>query len=509
MIRTRRSLKAMATCSDVTTCLSEGSTECTLASETCPPCVYALTGGDYSCYSRDTSGDCPFSGTYAECDKSSSTSTSKTSRTSSGSSDSTPAAKKKTPTKTPTAATEAPATEAPATEAPATEAPATEAPATQKTSAPETSSSTNSKGVTDEGTSSTRATTSPSATTSSTNSDVTQSSTLTSNSDSNSGAEKALTSNTTATTGSPAVVNLALVGGAVVLVVIVIAFVARRVVRKKKMAHTQEQTISSNNSAWSDRTLGTGASGGNLYSTYSYKDEASKGTGMSMMSESQASSTYGPGYNGQPGSSPRSTADFSNFGGNAQFAENSQYYSDYSVSTGPELLAAAAVAGAQHHYANNGVPPSTRAGNNFVDATSMNRVSDLDSMRSGQQPLTVSQLMPTAIEEDEEEAYASRRPAARAYNLHTTPSPAIPPTSLKPQIFAASGVSDASSMRSDYDIVDPITMRDVEARNTEMLAEDGRYPKFSFESEADIYDGSSSEEESSDDERLRQGEHTI
>jgi hypothetical protein len=313
---------------------------------------------------------------------------------------------------------------------------------------------------------------------------------------------------------------LALIGGAVVLVVVVIAFIARRVSKKKKkMYATQEHTVSSHNSAWSDRTLNTGNSGGNLYSTYSYKNEGGKGNDISIMSDSQASSTYGPGYPGQPGSKQRSTADFSNFGGHSQYTEDSQYYSDYSVSTGPELLAAGAVAGTQPHYANNGVPPSTRAGNHFVDvtATSASRDSELDSMRSGQQPLTVSQLMPTAFEEDEEEAYATRRKPAhyqpstrgadpRAYNLQAG---AVPPSSRKPQIFATSGVSDVSSMRSDYDIVDPITMQEVEARNTEMLAEDSRYPKFSFESESDIYDGSSSGEES-DDDRARQGEeHTI
>ncbi|POM64575.1 Hypothetical protein PHPALM_19881 [Phytophthora palmivora] len=281
------------------------------------------------------------------------------------------------------------------------------------------------------------------------------------------------------------------------------------------MAATQERTVSSHNSAWSDRTLGTGTSGGNLYSTYSYKDESGKGNGITMMSDSQASSTY----DGQSGSSPRSMADFSNYGDNSQYAQNSQYYSDYSVSTGPEMMAAGAVAGAGHHYANNSGPPPTQTSSNFVDVTASSatmRESELDSIRSGQQPMTMSQLMPTAIDEDAEEAYATRRKPGNmqygvaqptAYNFQT--ANAVPPSSRKPQIF---GASTASSMRSDYDIVDPITMRDVEARNTEMLAEDSRYPKFSFESEAssvDIYDGSSSEEES-DDERVRHGEeHTI
>ncbi|OWZ07515.1 hypothetical protein PHMEG_00020082 [Phytophthora megakarya] len=491
----------MASCSGIKTCLSEGSTECTLGSETCPPCVYALTGGDYSCYSRDTSAECPFSGTYAECDK---TSTS----TSSSNGDTTPTATTKTPAKTTATPTEAP------TDAPAE----TPAPETRTTG---TTGTTGTSGQTDDTSTTTQATTAPSTSTSSSNTDPTQSTDQTQSTDSTAsdkGAEKALTSSTSATSGSPAIVNLALIGGAVVLVVIVLAFVARRVVKKKKMAATQERTVSSHNSAWSDRTLGTGTSGGNLYSTYSYKDEGGKGNGISMLSDSQASSTYGPGY-GQPGSSPRATADFSNYGEGSQYAQNSQYYSDYSVSTGPELMAAGAAAGAGRHYANNGVPPATGAGNNFVDVTASSatmRESELDSIRSGQQPMTMSQLMPTAIEEDDEESYATRRkPGTMQYGV---PQPtaftfqagnAVPPSSRKPQIF---GASNASSLRSDYDIVDPITMRDVEARNTEMLAEDSRYPKFSFESEAssaDIYDGSSSEEES-DDERVRHGEeHTI
>ncbi|KAG2780709.1 hypothetical protein JG687_00008641 [Phytophthora cactorum] len=484
----------MATCSGVTTCLSEGSTECDLTSETCPPCVYALTGGDYSCYSRDTSGECPFSGTYAECDQSSTSTTNKSSSKSSDSG-STPTPTTKTPAKTTATPTEAP-----------TDAP-TPAP---ETSAPDTSDNTNSQTSTDDTSSTTTATTAPSTSTTSSDSDATQTSYTPSSA---SGAEQALTSNTTSTSGSPKIVSLALIGGAVVLVVIVIAFVARRVMKKKKMSATQEHTVSSgHNSAWSDRTLGTGTSGGNLYSTYSYKDEAGKGNGITMLSDSQASSTYGPAYPEQ-----RSTADFSNYGGDSQYAQNSQYYSDYSVSTGPELMAAGTAAGAAagHHYANSSVPPSSGAGGNFVDVTASStsmRQSELDSVRSGQQPLTVSQLMPTAINEDEEEAYATRRRPGNqqppAYNLYTA-NAAVPPSSRKPQAF---GVSTASSMRSDYDIVDPITMRDVEQRNTEMLAEDSRYPKFSFESEAssaDIYDGDSSEEESSDDERVRHGEHTI
>ncbi|KAK1931319.1 hypothetical protein P3T76_013075 [Phytophthora citrophthora] len=496
----------MATsCSGVTTCLSEGSTECSLTSETCPPCVYALTGGDYSCYSRDTSGKCPFSGAYAECDSSStstSTSSKSSSKSSGSNSETTPTPTTKTPAKTTATPTEAP-----------TDAP-TDAPTEVSTPAPETSTSSstsdstsNQTGTSDTSTT-TKATTAPSTPS---DSDPTQAS-QTSSSDK--GAEKALTSNSTATSGSPAIVNLALIGGAVVLVVIVLAFVARRVVKKKKMAATQEHTVSSgHNSQWSDRTLNTGTSGGNLYSTYSYKDE---GKGISMLSDSQASSTYEPGYHGHSGGDQRPTADFSNYGDQSKYAENSQYYSDYSVSTGPEVIAAGAVAGG--HYANN-APPS-KAPSNFVDVTATTtsmRQSELDSIRSGQQPLTVSQLMPTAIDEDEEEAYATRRKAGNqygvghptTYNFQLPTNAAVPPSTRKHQIFAG---STASSQRSDYDIVDPITMRDVEARNTEMLAEDNRYPKFSFESEAssaDLYEGDSSEEES-DEERLGHGEeHTI
>ncbi|EEY70346.1 uncharacterized protein PITG_05741 [Phytophthora infestans T30-4] len=479
----------MAACSGVTTCLSEGSTECNLTSETCPPCVYALTGGDYSCYSRDTSGECPFSGMYAECDKSSTTTNKSSSKSNSGETTPTPT------TKTPAKATETP------TEAP-TDAPT----AAPETSAPDATDNTNSQTPTEDDASTTKATTAPSTSTTSSDTDATQTSYTPSSA---SGAEHTLTSNTSSTSGSPKIVSLALIGGAVVLVVIVIAFVARRVMKKKKMAASQERTVSSgHNSAWSDRTLGSGTSGGNLYSTYSYKDEAEKGNGISMLSDSQASSAY---------SAERPTADFSNYGENSQYAQNSQYYADYSVSTGPELMAAGAVAGAGHHYASHSGPSSGGAGSNFVDVTASStsmRQSELDSVRSGQQPLTVSQLMPTAIHEDEEEAYATRqRPgnqqylgAQPTYNLYT--ANAVPPSSRKPQVF---GASTASSMRSDYDIVDPLTMHDVEQRDTEMLAEENRYPKFSFESEAssaDLYDGDSSEEES-DDERVRHGEHMI
>eukprot|EP00644_Phytophthora_capsici_P000459 jgi/Phyca11/5152/fgenesh1_pm.PHYCAscaffold_4_\ len=487
----------MATsCSGVTTCLSEGSTECNLASETCPPCVYALTGGDYSCYSRDTSGECPFSGAYAECDGSStSTSSKSSSKSSDKKSETTPTPTTKTPAKTTATPTEAPTNAPP--DAPTESTPAPETPTTS-----DTSDSTS--GQTGTGnTSTTKATTAP---TTSSDSDITQASQT-----SDKGAEKALTSNSTATSGSPAIVNLALIGGAVVLVVIVLAFVARRVVKKKKMAATQEHTVSSgHNSAWSDRTLNTGTSGGNLYSTYSYKDDG-KGNGISMLSDSQASSTYEPGYHGHSGGD-RHTADFSNYGDQSKYAENSQYYSDYSVSTGPEMIAAGAAAGG--HYASN----APKTANHFVDVTATStsmRQSELDSIRSGQQPLTVSQLMPTAIDEDEEEAYATRRKAGNqyahptTYNFQLPTANAVPPSTRKHQIFAG---STASSQRSDYDIVDPITMRDVEARNTEMLAEDNRYPKFSFESEAssaDLYEGDSSEEES-DEERLGHGEeHTI
>ena len=87
-----------------------------------------------------------------------------------------------------------------------------------------------------------------------------------------------------------------------------------------------------------------------------------------------------------------------------------------------------------------------------------------------------------------------------------------PITSRRPPPFlGVSGVSTASSMRSDYDIVDPITMQDVEARSTEMVAHDHRYPRFSFESETDLCDRSSSEgDESIDVERLHNGvEHMI
>ncbi|GMF50067.1 unnamed protein product [Phytophthora fragariaefolia] len=508
----------MAACSDVTTCLSEGSTECSLSSETCPPCVYALTGGDYSCYSRDTSGDCPFSGTYAECDKSSSYSSTKksTSTDKDKSGDTTPTPTTKTPAKTtaaPSTSTDdssTPATSTPETSTPETSAPETIASDNADTGTTGTTGTTDTTGTassqtnSDDSTSTTQGGTTPSTTTASSDSDVTQSSQATSNSVSDKGTEQALTSSTATTSGSPAVVNLALIGGAVMLVVIVIAFVARRA-SKKKMAHTQERTISSQNSAWSDRTLGTATSGGNLYSTYSYKDEG--GVGKSYGSDSQASSTYGPAYPGQMAhseASPRPTADFSTYGSESQYSENSQY-SDYGVSTGPELLPVGAVAG---HYGDTNMPPSATGPSSFVNvtATSANRGSELDSMRSGHYPLTVSQLMPTAIDEDEEDAYANRRAAPRGYNMPT----AVPPSTRNPQIYAASGVSATSSMRSDYDIVDPITMQDVEARNTEMMAENGQYPKFSFESEADIYDGgSSSGEESSDDERVRHGEHTI
>ncbi|KAG7396600.1 hypothetical protein PHYBOEH_002020 [Phytophthora boehmeriae] len=283
-----------------------------------------------------------------------------------------------------------------------------------------------------------------------------------------------------------------------------------------------------------------------MYSTYSYKNEMGKGrfSGSGpVLLESRATNSFGPANSEvSNGLSPRSTADFSQFGGgtnyeDSQFGEDSQYigggdsqyvvggkygkdsqysskyggdsqyFSEYSVSTGPEIAGPSRVT-TNHH---------------FVDINSMANTNTEVHKHSGEHPLTVSQLStrqraPMAIAEDEEEYHSGGRRPAPKYGSgrsnegrrHQSPPPPPPYTdSIRQQ--AGFGVSTASSMRSDYDIVDPITMRDVEQRNTEMLMEDSRYPKFSFASDAsDIYDDSrDSSEEEVDVHGLRHGERMI
>ncbi|CAH0479903.1 unnamed protein product [Peronospora belbahrii] len=468
----------MVTCSVVKTCLAEGSTLCNPTSQKCPPCVYALAGGDYSCYTRDKKGDCPFAETFAECDKSTSTSNKSASDSNSD----------KTPEETKDKSKEVSVTTDSVT-----------APEMPTSDTDSTIDEARSNDINSDTTSSLPTATSPTLDDSKPTqppikppSDVSESSSV-----------PIPIANTDDTSSSLSTTNLALIIAAVVLALILIAFIARRMTKKKKMAHKLENTASTQGSQRSNRTHTSGVSSENIYSTYGYTSGATKDNGITMLSDSQASSTYGPDYNDQLshiGASPRSMADFSNYDGDSLYSEDSQYFS---VSTGPQNL-----------YANNKLPlPLTKAGQSFVDVTAPlrnNRPLELDSMHT-ELPLTVSQLMPTAVGgKCRNKAYAVRQKPGSIQYGHVQPTAydsAMPQSHRQPQIF---GLSTASSMRSDYDIVDPLTMRDAEARNTEILAEENFFPKFSFESEADMDDESSSDGENSGDERVQgMAEHMI
>uniref|UniRef100_M4B2Q8 Uncharacterized protein n=1 Tax=Hyaloperonospora arabidopsidis (strain Emoy2) TaxID=559515 RepID=M4B2Q8_HYAAE len=459
-----RSLKATWTCSEeVTACYAEGSDPCEVGKQECPPCMYALSGGEFSCYSRNKTEDCPFADAH-ECDKPKSKHKSTKSSSSDGASRS---SGQHTTGKTPEKEEEPDG------------GPASSNPSFGHTISPDNTLPP------------------PSIPMPYTHSDATQPSSQAAQSNE---AGQALTHDNTTTKGSPTTVQYVLISGAILLVLLLIVFLARHLNEKKKkkkmMKRNQDPTVMSRNSQWSDRTFDTEGTGGHMYSAYSYETDPSQE--ITMLADSQASSTYDASA-----SFSRSTADFSNFGGKSQFAESSPYYCDYGVSTGPDVVAN----NGPRHYGNNGLPPvPLQASGNFVDVTASSancRPYEMGVMRAEYHPLTVSQLMPTAGGgvEAKDKATASR-PKLTSYDFAKPP-----PGSRQIPFFGVSGVSTASSMRSDYDIVDPITMRDVEARNTEMLAQDNRYPKFSFESEVGIYDRSSSEgDDSNEGERVHHGE---
>lgn len=48
------------------TCFAEGDSECNRSTGTCPPCLYEINGGSYSCYSKEN-GACPFPDQLADC----------------------------------------------------------------------------------------------------------------------------------------------------------------------------------------------------------------------------------------------------------------------------------------------------------------------------------------------------------------------------------------------------------------------------------------------------------
>lgn len=48
------------------TCFAEGAAECDRASASCPPCMYEITGGGISCYSKE-GGACPFPDPLVDC----------------------------------------------------------------------------------------------------------------------------------------------------------------------------------------------------------------------------------------------------------------------------------------------------------------------------------------------------------------------------------------------------------------------------------------------------------
>lgn len=52
-------------CSTVT-CIANGESECDRSSESCPPCMYLLTTGSYSCYDL-VDGACPYDEAYTTC----------------------------------------------------------------------------------------------------------------------------------------------------------------------------------------------------------------------------------------------------------------------------------------------------------------------------------------------------------------------------------------------------------------------------------------------------------
>ncbi|CAI5707430.1 hypothetical protein KXD40_007694 [Peronospora effusa] len=472
----------MTDCSDVKVCLAEGgSTQCIVLpgnANDCPPCMYAITGGGYSCYTRKNE-ECPFAPIFALCEKSTSTSPSE----SSNSKDNTPKSTSKP-------------TEAPAAPGPETPTSETSTPEESNTKTPETTDPTTDKDTSNDSKSFASGTPSSNDAATPNGLDTTQSSEIPFSNTS----DATILSNTTAASSPSHTISLALVGGAAVLVVLVIVFIARRLAKKKnEKVKKLDRTVSMRDSQQSDGTLSSGASSANMYSTYHYKIEGDNGNGISMMTDSQGNSTYGPNYADQTthsGPSSRLMTDFSNYG-QPQLSKNSHFYS---VNTGM------GVNGSQH-YANNEMPtPLTQAGSHFVNVTT----SSLDSnrSRSGEHPLTVSQLMSTAaVGGPDKEAYESRQQAGSLVYGH------VPPRAFDSAISQSNiqfGVSTTSSIRSDYDIVDPVTMREVEVRGSEMVAQANCYPKFSFESEVDIYDGESSEEESSDDGQPRHVvEHTI
>ncbi|CAI5727430.1 unnamed protein product [Peronospora destructor] len=534
----------MTDCSDVTICLAEGgSTQCIVLPDNandCPPCMYAIMGGGYSCYTRKNER-CPFAPTFAVCEKSNSDSTPR-----SNSNDSTrkrttkstkapamdPAPAPETPTsgistpETSTSGTSTPETSTSGTSTPET---STSGTSTPETSTPETSTSGTwtsetwtpetqipETSTSEESTSGIQ--TPETSTDSTTNNDTSNysksitpgplasptTSTGSSATQFSDGSPATILSNTT-TASSPShmVASLALVGVAAVLVVLVILFIAHRVMKKKKKVKKLDRAMSMRDSHQSDGTLSSGASSANLYSTYRYKIEGGTANGTSMLTDSQANSTYGPDYADQTihsGPSSRRMADFSS--DEPHFSKNSRFYS---VGTGMGV-------NGQQHYANNEVPtPLTQAGSRFVNVISSlvsTRSIGLDSPRSREHPLTVSQLTVTAaVGGHDEEAYKTRQKAGSLVYGQ------VPPRAFDSAISRSNkqfGASTASSMRSDYDIVDSVIMREVEVRNSEMLAQANCYPKFSLESEVSIYDDESSEEESSDDGQLRHVvEHTI
>ncbi|CAI5727378.1 unnamed protein product [Peronospora destructor] len=449
----------MTDCSDVTICLAEGgSTQCIVLPDNandCPPCMYAITGGGYSCYTRKNER-CPFAPTFAVCEKSNSNSTPR-----SNSNDNT---RKRT-----TKSTKAPAMDpapAPEIQIPetSTSKESTSGTQTSEISTDSTTNNDNSKSITP----------GPLASpTTSTGSSETQFS---------DGLASTILSNTT-TASNP-------------------DFVYRSPSdEEEKKVKKLDRAMSMRDSHQSDETLSSGASSANLYSTYRYKIEGGTANGILM---SQANSTYGPDYADQTihnGPSSRRMADFSSCD-EPQFSKNSRFYS---VRTGMGV-------NGQQHYANNEVPtPLTQAGSHFVNVTSSlvgNRSIGLDSPRSREHPLTVSQLTATAaVGGHDEEAYKTRQKAGSLVYGQVPPRAFDSAISQSNRQFDA---STASSMRSDCDIVDSVIMREVEVRNSEMLAQANCYPKFSLESEVSIYDDESSEEESNDDEQLRHVvEHTI
>ncbi|RLN94782.1 hypothetical protein BBJ28_00006606 [Nothophytophthora sp. Chile5] len=131
-------------------------------------------------------------------------------------------------------------------------------------------------------------------------------------------------------------------------------------------------------------------------------------------------------------------------------------------------------------------------------------------MEDAQLASQLANRLPQAIVEEEEYTqfgyHSGRRPVPQFGTGLARGGRALrAPYSNTARDLGASSTSTASGRSDDYDIVDPATLREVEHRNTELLMQDGRFVKFSFASDADIYDV----DDDFDEHGRRQDEHAL